>query len=189
MYGFIAAGLPARRARRTAARSGTGTVMRPATLRGYARQAGFDDLEVLPVEHEMFRFYRCSPRCRRSVDLGLTFRRDLGGGSAMAEDMKELVDDLRERLAAVRQAGRRSRPRAKHTDRGKLLVRDRVDRLLDPGSPFLELSPLAAFGMYGDGRLRRAERRHRHRHRPGRAAASAWSSPTTPPSRAAPTTR
>ena len=37
----------------------------------------------------------------------------------------------------------------KHTARGKLLVRDRVDRLLDPGSPFLELSPLAAYGMYG----------------------------------------
>ena len=46
--------------------------------------------------------------------------------------------------------------REKHTDRGKLLVRDRVDRLLDPGSPFLELSPLAAFGMYGaDGDVRR----------------------------------
>ena len=40
--------------------------------------------------------------------------------------------------------------RTKHTDRGKLLVRDRVDRLLDPGSPFLELSALAATGMYGD---------------------------------------
>src|ERR671912_1712549 len=41
--------------------------------------------------------------------------------------------------------------RKKHTDRGKLLVRDRVDRLLDPGSPFLELAPLAAYGMYGSG--------------------------------------
>ena len=37
---------------------GTGTVMRPATLRGYARDAGFADVEVLPVEHDMFRFYR-----------------------------------------------------------------------------------------------------------------------------------
>ena len=46
-------------------------------------------------------------------------------------------------------AAGRSRARRKHLDRGKLLVRDRVDRLLDPGSPFLELSPLAAFGMYG----------------------------------------
>jgi 3-methylcrotonyl-CoA carboxylase beta subunit len=65
------------------------------------------------------------------------------GGSAM----RELVEDLRERLATARQGG--SEPaRAKHLQRGKLLVRDRVDRVLDPGSPFLELSPLAADGMY-----------------------------------------
>ena len=37
---------------------GTGTVMRPDTLRGYARQAGFQDVEVLPIDHDMFRFYR-----------------------------------------------------------------------------------------------------------------------------------
>ncbi len=63
--------------------------------------------------------------------------------------LKEQVDELRERLAVVRRGGSEN-ARRKHTDRGKLLVRDRVDRLLDPGSPFLELSPLAAFGMYGD---------------------------------------
>jgi 3-methylcrotonyl-CoA carboxylase beta subunit len=62
--------------------------------------------------------------------------------------MKELVDELRERLAVARLGGSES-ARRKHTDRGKLLVRDRVDRLLDPGSPFLELSPLAAYDMYG----------------------------------------
>ena len=62
--------------------------------------------------------------------------------------MREIVAELRERLATVRQGGSES-ARRKHTDRGKLLVRDRVDRLLDPGSPFLELSPLAAYGMYG----------------------------------------
>nr|WP_028650834.1 carboxyl transferase domain-containing protein [Nocardioides halotolerans] len=67
----------------------------------------------------------------------------------MAEEMRELVADLRERLAVVRRGGSES-ARRKHTDRGKLLVRDRVDRLLDPGSPFLELSPLAATGMYDD---------------------------------------
>src|SRR5215510_4288477 len=61
--------------------------------------------------------------------------------------MRELVDELRERLARVREGGS-SAAREKHTARGKLLVRDRVDRLLDPGSPFLELSPLAAIGMY-----------------------------------------
>src|SRR6188472_971213 len=67
----------------------------------------------------------------------------------MAVEMKELVDELRERLALVRQGGSEA-ARKKHTDRGKLLARDRVDALLDPGSPFLELSALAATGMYDD---------------------------------------
>src|SRR5262245_1416499 len=66
----------------------------------------------------------------------------------MTAELPELVDELRERLAVVRRGGS-ERARQKHLDRGKMLVRDRVDRLLDPGSPFLELSPLAAFGMYG----------------------------------------
>jgi 3-methylcrotonyl-CoA carboxylase beta subunit len=70
--------------------------------------------------------------------------------SATTGGLKDLVDELRERLARVRQGGSES-ARAKHTGRGKLLVRDRVDRLLDPGSPFLELSPLASTGMYGAG--------------------------------------
>ncbi len=64
-------------------------------------------------------------------------------------DMRELVDDLRERTASARLGGS-SAARDKHIGRGKLLVRDRVDALLDPGSPFLELSPLAATGMYAD---------------------------------------
>ncbi|HET7388749.1 MAG TPA: carboxyl transferase domain-containing protein [Nocardioidaceae bacterium] len=65
-------------------------------------------------------------------------------------DLRSLVEDLRARLAAVREggAGGRESARAKHVARGKMLVRDRVDRLLDAGSPFLELSPLAATGMY-----------------------------------------
>ena len=70
----------------------------------------------------------------------------------MGEQMQALVRDLRDRLVAVRQdgAGGSEVARARHTSRGKLLVRDRVDRLLDPGSPFLELSALAATGMYDD---------------------------------------
>ncbi len=63
-------------------------------------------------------------------------------------EMGELVEQLRERLAVARLGGP-ERAREKHLGRGKLLVRDRIDRLLDPGSPFLELSPLAAYGMYG----------------------------------------
>lgn len=65
-----------------------------------------------------------------------------------APSMRDLVADLRERLAVVRRGGSEA-ARAKHTGRGKLLARDRVDRLLDPGSPFLELNALAAYGMYG----------------------------------------
>ena len=66
----------------------------------------------------------------------------------MSGELSDLVDELRARMAVVRRGGSES-ARQKHLDRGKLLVRDRVDRLLDPGSPFLELNPLAALGMYG----------------------------------------
>lgn len=60
-----------------------------------------------------------------------------------------LVAELRERLAHAALGGN-EQSRQRHVDRGKLLPRDRVDALLDPGSPFLELSPLAANGMYDD---------------------------------------
>jgi 3-methylcrotonyl-CoA carboxylase beta subunit len=59
-----------------------------------------------------------------------------------------LVADLRDRLERASTGPARARER--HVARGKLLPRDRVDTLLDPGSPFLELSPLAATGMYDD---------------------------------------
>ncbi|WP_030250031.1 carboxyl transferase domain-containing protein [Streptomyces violens] len=61
---------------------------------------------------------------------------------------RELVGQLREKLAAARLGGG-EKARARHAARGKLLPRDRVDTLLDPGSPFLEIAPLAADGMYG----------------------------------------
>ncbi len=62
--------------------------------------------------------------------------------------LRTLVDTLHEKTAQVARGGSKS-ARQKHTARGKLLVRDRIDLLLDPGAPFLELSPLAADGMYG----------------------------------------
>jgi acetyl-CoA carboxylase carboxyltransferase component len=62
---------------------------------------------------------------------------------------RRLRDELRAALEEAR-AGGTERARARHVERGKLLVRDRIDRLLDPGSPFLELSPLAARGVYED---------------------------------------
>jgi 3-methylcrotonyl-CoA carboxylase beta subunit len=60
-----------------------------------------------------------------------------------------LVDDLNAELKRVRQGGG-ERARQRHVGRGKLLPRERVDRLLDPGAPFLECSPLAAHGLYDD---------------------------------------
>ena len=60
-----------------------------------------------------------------------------------------LAAELRARLAAVGRGGP-ERARERHAGRGKLLPRDRVDALVDPGSPFLELAPLAANGMYDD---------------------------------------
>jgi 3-methylcrotonyl-CoA carboxylase beta subunit len=67
---------------------------------------------------------------------------------ANAAAMRLLVDDLREKTEAVAR-GVSAETRSKHLARGKLLPRDRVNALLDPGAPFLELSALAAHGMYG----------------------------------------
>jgi 3-methylcrotonyl-CoA carboxylase beta subunit len=71
---------------------------------------------------------------------------------ANREAMTALVTDLRERQALVagRGAGGDDRSIARHRERGKLAVRERIDRLIDPGSAFLELSPLAANGLYDD---------------------------------------
>ncbi|KQP14229.1 carboxyl transferase domain-containing protein [Pseudorhodoferax sp. Leaf267] len=69
--------------------------------------------------------------------------------AANAAALRAAVDDLREKIAQAA-AGGGEAARAKHTGRGKLLPRDRVQMLLDPGTPFLELSPLAALAMYPD---------------------------------------
>lgn len=66
---------------------------------------------------------------------------------ANAEAMRAQVEDLKVQLAKAAQGGGEA-ARAKHVKRGKLLPRDRVQMLLDPGTPFLELAPLAAHGMY-----------------------------------------
>jgi len=66
---------------------------------------------------------------------------------ANAQAMRAAVDDLRRQIEAAALGGGEV-ARARHTGRGKLLPRDRVQLLLDPGTPFLELSPLAAHGMY-----------------------------------------
>ncbi len=69
--------------------------------------------------------------------------------TASAPGLRDVTAELRDCVARAREGGP-AKARDRHLTRGKLLVRDRVDRLLDPGSPFLELSPLAATGMYDD---------------------------------------
>jgi len=68
---------------------------------------------------------------------------------ASSAQLKGLVEDLQRELVRGAEGGG-EKAREKHTARGKLLPRERIRALLDPGSPFLELSPLAAHGMYDD---------------------------------------
>lgn len=65
---------------------------------------------------------------------------------------RQLVQTLRERLAQAREGGG-AKSQQRHRDQGKLFVRDRIDKLLDPGSPFLEIAPLAAYELYPDEML------------------------------------
>ncbi|MGB3732944.1 carboxyl transferase domain-containing protein [Microbacterium sp.] len=67
----------------------------------------------------------------------------------MALTQQELASELRERIAESALGGP-ERSRERHVSRGKMLPRDRVARLLDEGSPFIEIAPLAANGMYDD---------------------------------------
>ena len=71
------------------------------------------------------------------------------GFRANAEHNRALAEALRAKVAAAA-AGGPERARARHVSRGKLLPRERVERLLDPGSPFLEIGQLAANGLYDD---------------------------------------
>jgi len=66
-----------------------------------------------------------------------------------ADHMRVQVDDLREKLSEIKKGGG-EKSSARHVSRGKLLPRDRVAGLLDPGSPFLELSQMAGYELYGD---------------------------------------
>ena len=66
---------------------------------------------------------------------------------ANAEAWQALLGELAERRALAAEGGS-ARTRERHVARGKLLARERVARLIDPGSPFLEIAPLAAYGMY-----------------------------------------
>ena len=80
--------------------------------------------------------------------------------AANRERMQQLVAELRERTKTARLGGG-PKYLDRHREQGKLPVRERIDRLLDPGSPFLELSALAAGGM--DENEAPAAARYRHR--------------------------
>ncbi|MCY3921540.1 MAG: methylcrotonoyl-CoA carboxylase [Chloroflexi bacterium] len=87
------------------------------------------------------------------IDASTPIQSTVDAGSAEFREnaawMRGLVEELREREAVVRDGGGQ-RSVDRHHSRGKLLARERIERMLDPDSPFLELSPLAANGMYGD---------------------------------------
>lgn len=63
--------------------------------------------------------------------------------------MNKIVDELNSNIAKIRLGGP-AKARALHLSRNKLLPRDRIGRLLDPGSPFMELSQFAGWELYGD---------------------------------------
>ena len=63
--------------------------------------------------------------------------------------MDELVSELKQKIGNITQGGG-EKAVERHTSRGKLFVRDRINQLLDPGSPFLELSQLAGYKLYGE---------------------------------------
>src|SRR4051812_49095987 len=69
--------------------------------------------------------------------------------AANAKVNRKLVDELRKRAADAALGGPKA-SRDRHVARGKLLPRERVMRLIDPGAPFLEVGQLAANGMYDD---------------------------------------
>ena len=62
--------------------------------------------------------------------------------------MSALVSELKQKIDTITRGGG-EKAVERHTSRGKLFVRDRINQLLDPGSPFLELSQLAGYQLYG----------------------------------------
>ena len=81
------------------------------------------------------------------LDSRINTRDDIFGKNR--EHMEVQVDDLRQRVDVIHQGGGK-KAQERHTSRGKLLPRERLNALLDPGSPFLELSQLAAYKVYTD---------------------------------------
>src|SRR6202051_4406487 len=94
------------------------------------------------------RRLRRTTDCRRPMPLHSSTDPTSSDFARNAEAMRALVAELREKLDQVAGGGGGT-SRIRHTSRGKMLARQRVDLLIDPGTAFLELSPLAAYGLYG----------------------------------------
>ncbi|XP_077562476.1 methylcrotonyl-CoA carboxylase subunit 2 [Haemaphysalis longicornis] len=97
---------------------------------------------------------KCIPRIQRSYHLdavstiGSAPNKNSSEFKENYERMKALVDQLRSTVEEITKGGDEKSVK-RHTSKGKLLVRERINTLLDPGSPFLELSQLAAYKVYG----------------------------------------
>lgn len=111
------------------------------------RRIGAIGARVRPHSVRVTASYGTTPDSMNVLPSGVDTRSD--DFARNAAEMSRLVGELREKLHVVR-AGGGKKAVEKHTSRGKLFVRDRINALLDPGSPFLELSPLAGWQMYGE---------------------------------------
>src|SRR2546426_11475476 len=127
------------------------TAVAPVSLRNVRRSSSGVMLPNPPTRCVAKEHTRARPALAsaRMALLGTTLDAASGAAHANREAMRGLVAELRQRLAKAREGGP-ERARERHTKAGKLLPRERVERLLDPGSAFLELTPLAAYGMYDD---------------------------------------
>ncbi|AEG91739.1 Candidate Acetyl-CoA carboxylase, carboxyltransferase component (subunits alpha and beta) [Ramlibacter tataouinensis TTB310] len=100
------------------------------------------------LKHALWRYRVPTPRPREDMPpLETRLNARSADFQANAAAMRALVEDLNQQVARAA-AGGGETARARHAARGKLLPRERVASLLDPGTPFLELGPLAAHGMY-----------------------------------------
>src|SRR3989454_11481562 len=127
------------------------TAVAPASLRNVRRSISGVMFPTPPTGCAAKEHTRARPALAsaRMALLGTTLDAASGAAHASREAMRGLLAELRQRLAKAREGGP-ERARERHTKAGKLLPRERVERLLDPGSAFLELTPLAAYGMYDD---------------------------------------
>src|SRR3989442_15758755 len=125
------------------------TAVAPASLRNVRRSSSGVMLPNPPTRCVAKEHTRARPALAsaRMALLGTTLDAASGAAHANREAMRGLVAELRQRLAKAREGGP-ERARERHTKAGKLLPRERVERRLDPGSPFLQRSPLAPYGMY-----------------------------------------